>query len=293
MIIGVTGLIGHGKTYRAVRTAVEIARLRRAVLASNIRVSVPGIEFVQLPISEDGLDVPFLMDLVDKVRADGRGLVVLVDEVGIIMPARWWQRFPIRFLFLLSQSRKFRTDLVWTAQATDQVDKVLRDLTEYTDRVRAIPAPTLRRREAGRRPLVFRWTRWVGTKVDPTGGRLDECIDKGWELYRRETEGFYDTDEIVGPPDRLVTASDEATRRAVKRASRPTGNRENRGDRRSRTDAASVGGAAGLPAADPLRVAGSPGTAEGEGAGGAEALPETVGAATGPQDRAPTGVHSI
>lgn len=208
MIVGVVGLIGHGKTYRAVRSAAELARMRGALLAANIKVDVPGVEFEQLPVSEDGLDVEAVMELVARCRAESRGLVILVDEVGIMMPARWWSKFPIRLLFLLSQSRKHKVDLFWTAQHQDQCDKLLRDLTEYTDRVRAIPSPTLMRRERGKRPWVFRWSRWIKVDVD----KPDKQIEAGWARYRRETEAWYDTDEIIEPPARLLSPDERASR---------------------------------------------------------------------------------
>jgi hypothetical protein len=248
MIVGVTGLIGHGKTYRAVGMAVELARMRGALLAANIKVTAPGVEFVQLPISEDGLDVESVMALVERCREQGRGLVILVDEVGIMMPARWWQKFPIRLLFLLSQSRKHKVDLFWTAQHKDQCDKLLRDLTEYTDRVRAIPSPSLMRRERGKRPWVFRWSRWIGVSVPDASASLDRTdkrIDSGWERYRREREVWYDTDEIIEPPARLVADATEP------KASRPRSQR-NRADQVSPSPSPRATAAQ----ADPSRVDG-------------------------------------
>lgn len=193
------GLLGHGKTMLGVVHAGQLAQRRKAVLASNIKLTVPGVEFVQLATGDDGLDLEQLALLVTRLRSEGRGLVLFLDEVGILMPARMWASFPVSLMMVLSQSRKLRLDLLYTSQDIEQVDAFLRRLTQWVFKVHAMPAPSLERQEGGRRPWLYAVTQWRPATIDRKGKRV------GWSLrrYRREWEGLYDTDEIVAPAARL------------------------------------------------------------------------------------------
>lgn len=202
MIEGFVGLIGAGKTMLAVRHAGELARRRGARLASNIKVEVPGVECIQLAVGEDGLDLAQLRSLVNDREGDGRGLVVLVDEVGIIMPARFWQSFPVDLMFMLSQSRKLGVDLIYTAQDIEQVDSFLRRLTQWVYKVRAVPEASTERRERGKRPWLFLVSKWRPTTID----KPEKRVSRDRVRYRRSWEGWYDTDELVAPPERLTGA---------------------------------------------------------------------------------------
>lgn len=229
MIEGFVGLIGAGKTMLAVQHAGGLAARRGALLASNIKVAVPGVDTVQLRLTDDGLDLDQLRTILagcrgeqpayDAAVADGateaelverfgpggpparRGLIVLVDEVGVIMPARFWQSFPVDLIFTLSQSRKMGIDFIYTAQDIEQVDSILRRLTQWVYKVRAVPAPTLERRETGRRPWFFVRDQWRPATVDKEGKRIGRQRIR----YNRAWESCYDTDELVRPPANLGT----------------------------------------------------------------------------------------
>ena len=206
MIVGYVGLIGHGKTMLGVDDAITTAKRRGALLASNIRLSPPeDVEFVQLAVGVDGIDMDSLRALVDRVKGEGRGCVLFLDEIGIMMPARFWQTFPVDLMFMVSQSRKLGIDIIWTAQDIEQVDSFVRRLTQWAYKVRAIPAPSLERRERGRRPFLFRVTHWRPAQVDKqdSSGKSRRTAAR-WIRYRREREGWYDTDELVAPPPRLA-----------------------------------------------------------------------------------------
>jgi hypothetical protein len=209
MITGYVGLIGHGKTMLATREAVGLARRRGAILASNISVTASGVDFVRLSVGDEGLDgVP---ELLERARAEGRGVVILVDEIGIILPARFWsQGMSIDLMWSVSQSRKLSTDLIFTAQDIEQVDAFLRRLTQHVTKVRAVPSPSLDRRETGKRPWFFICSRWLPGSVD----KPDKRLGRSFVRYRRQVEGWYDTDELVRPPKRLrgKTASSRSAR---------------------------------------------------------------------------------
>lgn len=242
MIEGFVGLIGAGKTMLAVQHAGGLALRRGALLASNIKVDVPGVETVQLRLTDDGLDLDQLRTILagcrgetpaydrDAVELDPdtlaakygppgdpprrRGLIVLVDEVGVIMPARFWQSFPVDLIYTLSQSRKMGIDFIYTAQDIEQVDSILRRLTQWVYKVRAVPAPTLERRESGRRPWFFVRDQWRPATVDKEGKRIARQRIR----YRRAWELCYDTDELVRPPANI---GKRASRSRATAGSRP------------------------------------------------------------------------
>jgi hypothetical protein len=219
VIIGFVGLIGAGKTMLAVKHAVELARRRDALLVSNIGITAPGVDVLQLATGDDGLDVAELQTVVDAAREKreqriaesrakrdawarrpGCGLVLLLDEVGILMPARFWASFPVSLMFTLSQSRKLAIDVIYTAQDVEQIDAFLRRLTQWVYRVRSIPGASIEKRQKGRRPWFFYVTRWRPATVD----RPDKRLGRDFIRYRRPVEGWYSTDELVAPPDRLT-----------------------------------------------------------------------------------------
>jgi len=200
MIVGYIGLIGAGKTMCAVVDAAALARRRRAILCSNIRLDVPGVECVQLAVGPDGVDTDELQAVMDRAKGQGTGVVLLVDEIGIIFPARAWAKFPVEIMFAVSQSRKMRLDLVYTSQDVEQVDAFIRRLTNWVFKVRALPAASIERQERGKRPLLFLLSQWRPSTVD----KADRRLGRSWRRYRREWEGWYNTDELVRPSSRLL-----------------------------------------------------------------------------------------
>jgi hypothetical protein len=205
-LYGKVGGIGHGKTLRAVVHAREIASLRakrrRCAIASNIRVVPPaGVPFVQLPM--DGFSQA-LSDLIDDCVEAESGLVLLVDEVDTIWDAREWQEFSKQDRYRIKQSRKLGVDVIWTAQFADQVEKVVRNLTEEVELMRAWPYPSIARREADKRPLVIMGSRFRPGAVRDLMGEpnSDRRRGRSFYVYRRKWEAWYDTDELVVPLER-------------------------------------------------------------------------------------------
>jgi hypothetical protein len=203
-ILGIVGPLGHGKTMNAVRVARDMAVERHAVLISNISINPPpGVLFEQLTIDEGWPDR--LAILVYAVasgalhEADGRpygGVVIVLDEAGLVLNAREWKSFPFALVWLLSQSRKFKAELVYTAQWSDMVDSVLRGMTDEIWTIRAFPRPTIGRRLKGKRPWLFHVRQWRPNHVE----QKDACLGSSWFFYHRSYEGLYDTDCIVWPP---------------------------------------------------------------------------------------------
>lgn len=202
MIIGYTGLVGMGKTMLATREAVALARRRGAILASNIKVVADDLEVVQLAVGDDGLEgIPELLER-SRSQDPPRGVVILVDEIGIILPSRFWERgMSIELMWACSQSRKLGADLIFTCQHVAQLDAFLRRITDWIWKVKAIPHPSIERRESGKRPWFYFATRWRPADIDTE--KPERRLSRSLMRYRREWEALYDTDELVRPPSHL------------------------------------------------------------------------------------------
>jgi Zonular occludens toxin (Zot) len=203
VIYGKVGRLGHGKTMRAVVDGLDLVKLRgvdRTWLASNITIRAPeGVTFRLLPM--DGFSER-LAALILEVRERGVGLVVVLDEIDTIWDPHAWQDVRRTDRYRIKQSRKDGIDLFWTAQFVDMVEKSVRNITEEVELVRAYPSPTIRRREAGKRPWVIRGQRFRPGAVRDLQGSpdKDQRLSAKWHRYDRAHELLYDTDELVLPP---------------------------------------------------------------------------------------------
>lgn len=206
MIYGKVGNLGHGKTLRMVVDGLDLARLRggldgRCRLLSNIVVHAPPSQpFVQLPM--DGFSHALAHELA-LASAREYGLVVLLDEVDTIWDAHEWQSMRKSDRYRIKQSRKLGADLIWSAQFVDQVEKSVRNITTEVELVRAIPSPTIERREKMKRPWFI-----VGQRFRPGAIReltatpdADRRLGRTIHRYKRAHELLYNTDELVMPPD--------------------------------------------------------------------------------------------
>jgi len=210
IIEGYVGTIGAGKTSLAVQHSLELARARGAVLLSNIpvlcgprcREGTHVIEHGTLPMTDEGLDLGELTRRAFALRDAERGLVLLMDEVGVIMPARLWKDFSVALMWVLQQSRKLACEWVWTAQDPTFVDHQLRSLTSAVHYVRSVPPPSIWRRVKGKRPWVLfvsSYTPSNAPRANGEGGRQDKRIGRKLLRYRRSWEAAFDTDGVVLP----------------------------------------------------------------------------------------------
>jgi hypothetical protein len=206
VIYGKVGRLGHGKSMRMVVDGLDLAVLRgaregRCWMAGNIGVNVPdGVRYDLLPM--DGFSEG-LAALMTEALESGVGLVVLVDELDTVWDAHEWQAMRKSDRYRLKQSRKFGADLIWSAQFVDQVEKSIRNITEEVELLKAIPGPTVHRREKGKRPWLIRGQRFRPGAVRELVGEADKDkrLGSAWHRYRREHEALYDTDQIILPVD--------------------------------------------------------------------------------------------
>jgi hypothetical protein len=251
IIEGYVGTIGAGKTTLAVQHALMLARARGAVLLSNIPVicgpaclrapctnaehelgtAPPGkrvkvcklvhacaIDHALLPMNDDGVDLADLTRRAFVLRDEGRGLVLLMDEVGVVMPARLWREFSVALMWVLQQSRKLACEWIWTAQDASFVDHQLRSLTSVVHYVRAYPPPSIWRRVKGKRPWLLVASAYTPGQAPRANGEegargKERRIGRRMTRYRRKWEGSFDTDGVVLPSRHLKGA--EVLREAV------------------------------------------------------------------------------
>jgi len=242
IIEGYVGTIGAGKTTLAVQHAITLAKARNAVLLSNIGIRCSpscggdtgsfgvrhegcSFEHHLLPLTANGLDLESLMETAFAARGAGRGLVLMMDEVGIIMPARLWSKFPVGLMWMLQQSRRVSCEWVWTAQDPTFVDKQLRDLTAVVHYVRSYPPPSIWRRARGKRPWLLIASAFSPGAAPRANGESssrtwDKRLGRRVVRYKRRYEAAFDTDEIVLPPDGFAGAKElaDAVRKGLENA---------------------------------------------------------------------------
>lgn len=120
MVEGFVGLPASGKTYWLSVIGLNAIKRGRKVYA-NFKL--------------DGA-IPY-KDL--KEVQDIRLGIILVDEINLICPSRWWDRFPTYLAYWWSQTRKNELDVYWTSQHQDRVDKIVKEITNYIWELRRLP----------------------------------------------------------------------------------------------------------------------------------------------------------
>lgn len=112
MVTGFVGLPGAGKTYWAVDHALRAKKAGREVYA-NFRI--------------DGCKKYTKLEDVMGIK---KGFII-VDEINLVCPSRFWGGFPPELAYYWSQCRKNDLEIIWTAQHQDRVDKIVREVTTW------------------------------------------------------------------------------------------------------------------------------------------------------------------
>jgi len=212
MIVLCVGELGVGKTGFTTARAIRRAQRTHGLLASNIKLVPPeGVPFVQLPVGPYGLDVAGLLRLRGQATALGcERIVLLVDEVGIVMDARFWAAVPASVKSFLAMSRKLKVDIYGTAHDVDDVEVSLRRRCSFTYQLSRVPSGG----EDGddRQPWFLVVRRWRRVEVGKKGAQLGLASFVRW---RREWVRWFDTDELVEPPEAAVERDLVRERRRV------------------------------------------------------------------------------
>jgi hypothetical protein len=122
MVEGFTGMPGSGKTYWVVKLALD--RLKRGdTVYANFKIDHPNVKRFHK-----------LQELFEVRKG-----VIIVDEINLVCPSRWWNKFPPELAYFWSQTRKFGLDIYWTAQHYDRVDKIVKEITNFIWWIRPFP----------------------------------------------------------------------------------------------------------------------------------------------------------
>lgn len=116
---GYVGGWGTGKSYAAVVDARKACLRYRVPLVTNLEIRYP---------ESDGIEVITVESIEDIM--DAQNCVILIDEIGIMMPSRFFAKVMAKTAFRWAQLRKFRVfEVFWTSQSIARVDTLVRELT--------------------------------------------------------------------------------------------------------------------------------------------------------------------
>lgn len=170
---GYVGSWGTGKTYTAVVDAGKAARRYRVPVVSNLEIRYPpawGVKVIVCDTIED------LMSYTD--------CVLLIDEIGIMMPSRFYAKLLAQTAMRWAQMRKYRVyEVFYTVQSMARVDTMVRELTWDVFEMRSF------------RMLGFFFAmQWQGSSTS----RLDTKIGVRFVFINKEVYHWYDTMAVIG-----------------------------------------------------------------------------------------------
>lgn len=169
---GYTGTWGSGKTYAMVVDARRYALKYRVPIVSNLELRYPA---------RDGIEVR-TVDTIEEIM-DQTDCILAIDEIGVLMPSRFYGKLLAQTAFRWAQLRKYRVyEVLWTTQSIARVDALVRELTWDFVEMRSY------------RMLGF----FAGMQYQGQG--LGDRQKIGLKLYwvNREVYGWYDTMAVVG-----------------------------------------------------------------------------------------------
>lgn len=183
MTIGFIGLPGSGKTFWLVKMAIEYLKKGLAVFAN---FPIKGCR--QFDSFESLLNL--------------RNCLIIVDEANLWLPSRLWEKIPPWVLYRLAQTRKYQTDIFWSSQTPDRVDKTLREITNLYGHCKQIwpfkPKSFLNESKP-RRWSLHRITYYFPEEY---GKEKAEKIDRTYFFITRNSPifKFYDSLKFTEPP---------------------------------------------------------------------------------------------
>lgn len=163
MVEGFTGLAGSGKTYYLSKIGLDAIKKGRPVYAN---FTLKGAnKFRQL---QETFNV--------------RSGVILVDEINLVCPSRWWSKFPPELAYYWSQTRKMKLDIYYTAQSLERVDKIIREISNFAWYMRKFP---------------FGWYRASCYTPETINKEKRICYASNWFRIDKKLASNYNTYEIL------------------------------------------------------------------------------------------------
>jgi hypothetical protein len=165
MIYGIAGSIGSGKSHLQLKVALEMANQKEKQLVCNFPLNREGLKIYAKHMNYKWILRCLRLGGISEIHAPRKiedllfpESIVCLDEAGIFLNARDFQKTSKQLLIELCQSRKFGTDLVWCAQFLEQVDLQFRLLTQFWTYANSLTAYSQKLR---RPQLIYKRYYWM------------------------------------------------------------------------------------------------------------------------------------
>jgi Zonular occludens toxin (Zot) len=192
---GFTGKQGEGKTYNAVEHCVtDWLELRR--LAARKGTLMPEL-WSNLPLRGARIfrNWDEFKDLLAVAAEHGLRVVVLVDELGVWMPARMWNKMDPRVLTWLQQRRRTGAgcDFYWTAPSLMHVDTMVRDITQIVWQCRRFGGSEYSH-DGGAPPRLFQRRGFDPNEMNRSAEKSKvKPMKKAWRPFVRSIAALYES----------------------------------------------------------------------------------------------------
>jgi len=195
-MIGYYGFRGAGKTLSLVVDLYAIWKKDPSIIV----ISNTPMDFGIHPKTKTRLNF-FLYNKIDELsgfmgfcisereRIIDKMTYVVIDETGVVLPSRFFQKIPQFMLAFLMESRKINVEILFTVQHPTKTDKVLRELTEFW-------------RYCSRTPLLG-WIKQTEEELDPASCTVVKEYRKRFVFFPRKYYKFYDSYYFVGMDEAL------------------------------------------------------------------------------------------
>lgn len=186
MVQGIVGLPGSAKTYL-------LAKLGSEELKKNNHRNV---------YANFKLDGSIYFSDLKELLFIKRGMI-LVDEINLSCPSRWWGRFPPRLAYWWSQSRKMDLDIYWTSQHEDRVDKIVKEISNWIWQIKTIyliPRKYLY-------PVITIARCYLPEQMSKA---KRECFDTMYFRLTKKIWSCYNTNEIIQLANNIIRSDDVA-----------------------------------------------------------------------------------
>jgi hypothetical protein len=158
------GWHGQGKTMCAVESVIRLSLASKSEFWTN--AGVVGARRFETWGE--------LMGLIERGVQTGEPIEILVDEIGIFAPARFWQKMDPRVHEFLQQRRKVAgpgVNLHYTVPIFSDADKSLRGVTQLVHLTRRWGGSEYSHQAGKRPPWCFSVNTYRPHQLDDTGGR--------------------------------------------------------------------------------------------------------------------------
>lgn len=197
MIYGIVGYPGSAKTYYASWLALQDIKKGVKVYANYW---IEGAELFH-DLEKVLMKVYMQVKWERKVWLDAGNprwkfkptpVTIVIDEINLVCPSRYWYTFNIQLIYFFCQSRKMGLNFYWTSQHQNRVEKVVREITNYIIVCRFFLGEKI--------PIRIART-FDSTAVDIDGPK--KSLNTKLFKINEKIYKLYDTYDMIAIPDKL------------------------------------------------------------------------------------------